>query len=597
MTTSAARPLDVVRRMRRSWRRIRPFLALSRLRLVTLTAVSVAAGLAEAALLALIAAIANTLSQGETTVAADLGPVELEGSLGTVFAVGFGLALLRGALHSMAAWLPSRMSAEAMAALRRRLFDAFTDASWPVQASERDGHFQSLMTGHVGQASLAIVTIGQALTAAAMFLTLVATAIVLSPLAALALVVLSSALFLAMRPLTRLTRRYAEALSQEGMEYTKGMQDVVRLAEETQVYGATDKYREDFYRLIERVRSPLWRSRFVSRMVPVVYQTVAMLILLGALAIVSGFDTARLPSLTAVVLLLIRSLTYGNELQSAITRMSEIAPYMDRLRDAIDTYERQPRQDGELDVPPIDSIAARGVRFAYSDGDEVLRDLAFDVRHGEAIGIVGPSGAGKSTLVQLLLRLRDPDEGALEINGVDVRSLRRDDWQRKVAYVPQAPLLRWASVAENIRFDRPGLSDDDVVRAAKLAHIHDEIIGWPEGYDTLVGERAAAISGGQRQRLCMARALVARPSILILDEPTSALDVRSEQYIQESLRDLKGQMILFMVAHRLSTLSICDRVMVIVDGRLQAIDTPDRLHDVNTFYREAMSITRRQTES
>jgi ATP-binding cassette, subfamily B, bacterial len=595
MTKPSLPSLDVVRRIRRSWRRIEPFLALSRFKLVALIAVSVAAGLFEAALLALIAAIANTLSQGETVVATDLGPVSLEGTLATVFAVGFGLALVRGALHAVAAWLPSRMSAEAMASLRRRLFDSFTDSSWSVQASERDGHFQSLMSGHVGQASLAIVTIGQALTAAAMFFTLVATAVVLSPVAAVALVVLSSGLFLAMRPLTRLTRRFSKELSDEGMEYTKGMQDVVRLAEETQVYGATDQYRDDFYELIEHVRSPLWKSRFVSRLVPVVYQTVAMLILLGALAIVSGFDTARLPSLAAVVLLLVRSLTYGNELQAAITRMSEIAPFMDRLRDAIDAYESHPRQDGDRAMPSVESIGARNVRFAYSDGEDVLRDLDFEVRHGEAIGIVGPSGAGKSTLVQLLLRLRDPDDGALLVNGADARSLRRSDWQRQVAYVPQSPLLRWGSVADNIRFNRPDLGDDEVVRAARLAHIHDEIMSWPQGYDTLVGERAAAISGGQRQRLCMARALVARPSILILDEPTSALDVQSEQHIQESLQGLKGQMILFMVAHRLSTLSICDRVMVIVDGRLEAIDTPDRLHDRNSFYREAMSITRQQT--
>jgi len=581
--------------MRRSWRRVEPFLAVSRRKLVALSAVSVAAGLSEAALLALIAAVANTLSTGGTSVATDLGPFTLEGSLGTLFAVGFGLAVLRGLLHGVAAWLPSRMSADAMASLRRRLFDAFTDTSWEVQAAERDGHFQSLMLGHVGQTSVAIVTVGQGLTALAMFTTLVAAAIVLSPVAALALVVLSSVLFLAMRPLSRLTRRYSEMLSREGVEFGTGLQDVVRLSEETQVFGATPQYRDDFYELVESVRAPLWRSRFVTRLVPVVYQSVAMVILLGALAIVSGFDTARLPSLTAVVLLLIRSLTYGNELQSAVTRMSEIAPFMDRLRNAIDTYEEHRRQDGETAMPTVDHIGARDVSFAYPGEEKVLHGLDFEVDHGEAIGIVGPSGAGKSTLVQLLLRLRQPDSGMLHVNGVDVRRFRRSDWQREVAYVPQSPLLRWATVADNIRFGRPDLSDEDVVRAARLAHVHDEIMSWADGYDTIVGERGAAVSGGQRQRLCMARALVARPSVLVLDEPTSALDVRSEALIQESLRDLKGQMILFMVAHRLSTLSICDRVMVIVDGRLQAIDSPDRLHSVNDFYREAISITRRQT--
>ncbi len=587
--------LNVVRRMRRSWVRLRPFLGVSRTRFVMLGVASVAAGLVEASLLALIAAIANTLSSGGSTVAADLGPFQIDGSLSTLFVIGFALAVARGVLHAVATYLPARMSADTMAALRRRLFDSFTDTEWRVQASERDGHFQSLMSGHVGQASVAVVTLGQALTAFSMFATLVLTAVLLSPPTALALVVLSSLLFVAMRPLSRLACRYSESLSAEGIEYTKGVQDVVRLAEETQVFGATDRYRQNFYRLVEQVRSPLWRSRFISKLVPVVYQSLALLILLAALAIVAQLDTSNLTSLTAVVLLLIRSLNYGNQLQASITMMSEIAPFMDRLRVTIDDYETNRRPDGDLPMPAVERYGASAVDFSYVDDEPVLSDVCFDVFAGEAIGIVGPSGAGKSTLVQLLLRLRDPDGGMLHVNGSDIRSIRRSEWQERVAYVPQSPLLRWGTVAENIRFDRPHLSDAAVERAARLAHVHDDIVTWPKGYDTIIGERAAPVSGGQRQRLCMARALVTRPSILILDEPTSVLDVKSEVAIQESLRSLRGEMTLFMVAHRLSTLSICDRVMVIVDGRLQALDTPERLLERNEFYGEAIAITCQQT--
>jgi ABC-type multidrug transport system fused ATPase/permease subunit len=183
----------------------------------------------------------------------------------------------------------------------------------------------------------------------------------------------------------------------------------------------------------------------------------------------------------------------------------------------------------------------------------------------------------------------------VHVNGADASSFRRIEWQQRVAYVPQTSQLIHGTVAENIRFYRPELSDHDVETAARRAHVHDEIMSWPEGYQTVVGQRASAVSGGQRQRLCLARALADRPDVLILDEPTSALDVKSEMLVQESLHRLKGDVILFLVAHRLSTLSICDRVMVIVGGQLEAIDEPSQLLTTNDFYREVTEITRQQS--
>jgi ABC-type multidrug transport system fused ATPase/permease subunit len=158
-----------------------------------------------------------------------------------------------------------------------------------------------------------------------------------------------------------------------------------------------------------------------------------------------------------------------------------------------------------------------------------------------------------------------------------------------VTYVPQEPRLLHASVAENIRFFRD-LDDEAVQRAGRLARIHDDIMGWADGYETIVGPRADAVSGGQQQRICLARALVARPEMLVLDEPTSALDPTSESLIQESLMGLKQQLTLFIVAHRMSTLDICDRVMIIIDGKLTAFDTIELLRRENPYYRSALKL-------
>ena len=163
------------------------------------------------------------------------------------------------------------------------------------------------------------------------------------------------------------------------------------------------------------------------------------------------------------------------------------------------------------------------------------------------------------------------------------------DWTTRVAYVPQEPRLLHASVKDNIRFYRE-IDDAAIERAGRLARIHDDVMSWPEGYDTIIGPRADAVSGGQKQRVCLARALAAEPEVLVLDEPTSALDPHSETLIGTSLSTLRHQLTLFIVAHRMSTLDICDRVMVIVGGRVVAFDTKAELQRTSPYYRSASLI-------
>ena len=593
--TARRSPIAVLRATRHAWRRLSPFLDGSGRGLVLLSTASILAGLMEAAVLGLIATVAATLSQGDTSVDADLGPFTLSAGISTMFVVGFVLALLRTALQVLLAYLPARMSANATASLRRRLFESFTGTSWSVQSSERDGHFQAMMGSHVSNASSAVITVGQGLSVALVFFTLLGTAFALSITTAVVLIVSSLALFVGLQPLSRRLRKTAKLLSREQVGFSGVVQDITRMAEETQVFGDSPSYHARVLEMNEKIRAPLVRTRFLARLVPVLYQSAALFLLLVALVAISFLDTNDFVALGAVVLLLVRSMNYGQQVLSALTKLDEVIPFMDRLRDTLDEYERNRRQDGPDPLPAIESISMEGVGFSYKSKQPVLAGIDFEVRRGEAVGIVGPSGAGKSTLVQLLLRLREPDEGLLCVNGKDATSFRRADWQRRVAYVPQTPQLIDGTVADNIRFHRPEISDEVVQQAARRAHLHDEIMSWSHGYDTIVGQRTSAVSGGQRQRLCIARALAVEPDVLVLDEPTSALDVRSEMLVGDSLRDIKGGVTMFLVAHRLSTLSICQRVMVVVDGRLQAFDEPSVLAERNPFYQDAVRITRERS--
>jgi ABC-type multidrug transport system fused ATPase/permease subunit len=219
-----------------------------------------------------------------------------------------------------------------------------------------------------------------------------------------------------------------------------------------------------------------------------------------------------------------------------------------------------------------------------------LSGISFAARHGEVIGIVGPSGAGKSTLVQLILRLREPTSGRVLADGRELPQLSLDNWYERVTFVPQEPRLFSGTVADNIRFFRD-VKREDVERAAMLANVHDEILSWPSGYTTPVGERGSQLSLGQRQRLCIARSLVGDPDVIVLDEPTSSLDPRSESLVREALSALGSKVTLFIIAHRLSTLDTCDRIMVLHAGRLQGFDEPRRLEHSSPFYREALRLS------
>jgi ABC-type multidrug transport system fused ATPase/permease subunit len=583
-----------LRGMSTAWRQYRPFLGGARSRLVLLTMVAVCAGVIEAILLALVAALATALSEGSSRVDVHFGVFDLTTPLTVLFVVGVGMALVRAGVQLSLAYLPAKASAAVMVDLRRSLFDRFTGTSWAVQASERDGHLQTLMGQHVMQASHAIGVLAQTLTAVLMFMTLLISAMVLSVMTAVIVIVASLLLFLLLGPLVRRLRRQARALSRESIEHAKGVEEVVMMAEEIQVFGASPAYKESVDQLSRQVRRPMMVTRFLLRALPGLYQSLAFLTLFLALAAVYFSGAEAIAELGAVVLIMVRSLTYGQQIQQGLRRLDELTPFMNSLRKALDHYESHPRQDGDSPLPRIDRLGMRDVRYAYVPGEDVLKGISFEAHGGEAIGIVGPSGAGKSSLVQILLRLRQPTGGALEVNGVDARAFRRDDWQQRVSYVPQSPQLIWGTVADNIRFYRPEIDDEQVERAARLAHIHDEIMSWSQGYQTVIGQRVSAISGGQRQRLCLARALAGSPDVLILDEPTSALDVRSELAVQESLAQIKSDVLLILVAHRLSTLSVCDRVMVVVDGRLQAMDEPAVLLENNDFYREVTEITQRQ---
>ncbi len=228
-------------------------------------------------------------------------------------------------------------------------------------------------------------------------------------------------------------------------------------------------------------------------------------------------------------------------------------------------------RDGPETIPAFrDAIRVEDVSFDYG-GERVLDHVSFEVKKGEFVALVGPSGVGKSTVADLLLRLYDPVGGRITIDGRDIRRLGQEAYRRLYGVVSQEALLMNATVRENIAYGREGLSEADIVRAAEIANAHDFIMEFPEGYDTMVGDRGVRLSGGQRQRVAIARAVVGRPSILILDEATSSLDSESERLVQQAIERATQGTTSVAIAHRLSTVLHADKIIVLGRDGVEAI--------------------------
>lgn len=569
-----------------------PVVVENRGRLAVLAAVSLLGGLAEASVLVLVARVGVAISAGETSIGFGLGPLgsfdaripTLLGTAGAIVALKFGLQVISARLAAM-------LAASELGRVRKRLFRLFLEASWTLQSQEREGRLQEFMTTYAGNAAAVLGSIVHGITGVCTLSALMIAAIAVSGVAAFAVLATIAILLVVLRPFRSGVRRRSSVAAGVQLEFATALTESTLMAQEIRIFNVEQVMQARMEASIDAHSQAFFRTRFLSGVLPSVYQSAALAFIIIVLAVTYAIDPSNLASLGAVLLLLIRSLSQGQLLQSVYQYLHENAPYLERLDADAGAYRAAAVERRGESIGQIGAIAFDQVSFEYEPGVPVLRSVSFHVTRGELIGIVGPSGSGKSTLVQILLRLRQPQSGTVLADDRPVELLSLDDWYDRVTFVSQEPRLFSGTVAENVRFLRPDVDAGAVERAARAGHLHEDVTSWPRGYDTAVGERGGQLSGGQRQRLCIARALVGDPDVIVLDEPTSALDARSEALVRETLASLRSRAMLFVIAHRLSTLELCDRIMVLVDGEVQAFDRPARLEQDSSFYREALRLS------
>ena len=494
------------------------------------------------------------------------------------------IPIISGVVMVFQTLLSNRIGQSVMHDLRTQVYRHLQRLSLAFFTRTRTGEVQSRIANDIG--GIETVVTSTATSVLANVTTVLATVV------AMALLDWRLAVFsLALLPLfVWLTKRVGDQRKKVTAERQASLADVSSIVQESLsvsgiLLGKTMGRTEDLARRFEtesgRLAELEVRSRMTGRWMMAAIQTTfavmpALVYWFAGFTIAQGSATITIGTLVAFTTLQTRLffpigslLGVQVEVQSSLALFDRIFEYLDQRVDIVEGTEALPTARGE--------VRLESVWFRYDDAAWTLQDVSFEVPPGSKTALVGETGSGKTTCAYLVARLYDATEGTVSIDGTDVRSLTFESLAAAVGVVSQETYLFHATVRENLRFARPEATDDEIEDAAQAAQIHELIATLPDGYDTMVGERGYRFSGGEKQRIAIARTILRNPPVLVLDEATSSLDTQTERLVQEALERLSEGRTTIAIAHRLSTVRDADQIVVLDRGRVVEIGTYDEL--------------------
>lgn len=563
---------------------LRSLLAQHRGRVSLVTLTSFSGAIFEAGLLVLLTGLAVNFASGGTQLGPYLG-ITVSSSLAIL--MGLGALILRLVFMLASVMVSTGLTAEVTLQQRRALAAAYLASSWSRQSAEPPGRLQELMTSSIARVALAIQAFNSLLSSALSLTALMLTSLLLNAMTTIAALAALVAIGLLLMPIRRLIRSLSSKWRHADMEFASKVSELGALGLEMQTFGVKGSFLDQIDEQTQRATQAQQRAQIMNASQSQLYISLAFATILGGIAASSSIGSADVSLIGAILLLMLRSLSYGQNIASAGAAVSTYTPFLQQVRDLTAEYTAAPAPVGQLTPGSATPITVTDLTFGYSEDRAALDAVSFTIDKGESVGVIGPSGSGKSTLAQLLLGLRTPNSGLISVDGVNLDEIERSWWADHTAFVPQDAQLISGTVADNIRFFRTGIDDGALIRAAKAANLFNDIQALPQGFDTDIGPRGGQLSGGQRQRISIARALVGNPSFIVMDEPTSALDSKSENLITETINLLKGSTAVLLIAHRMSTINACDKVLVIEQGKLTAQGSPESLASSSPFYRHA----------
>jgi subfamily B ATP-binding cassette protein MsbA len=504
-----------------------------------------------------------------------------------------GLFLTQGLFNYLRVYNLSLVGEGVVADLRKTLYNHLLDLSLRFFEDRRTGEITSRLTsdittvqGAVSQALAQFINQLITLIGGVFFLFFLNFRLTFVMLSIIPAVIIAAAYF--GRRLRKISTRFqdqvadANASAEEALVGIRVVKSFTAERVEKQRYGALI---DDSYRLAKR--RAMVRALFIPSTIMAMFVGIGVVLWVGGRLVLTG----QLPPGDLIAFLLLTIFVAGSigTFTGLYSQLQEALGASKRIFELLDTVTDLPEPDVPATLPKGQGqITFEGVSFKYGDrsDEEVLKGIDLEVQPGEMIALVGPSGAGKSTLVALVPRFFDPEAGRILLDKVDLRRLRLHDLRATIGIVPQETHLFSGSVAENILYGRPKASQAELIEAAVAANADEFIRDFPDGYDTLVGERGVKLSGGQRQRIAIARAILKDPKILILDEATSSLDSESENLVQAALEMLMKDRTTFVIAHRLSTILTAHRILVLDRGRIVEQGTHQALLNAGGLYRD-----------
>ena len=511
-------------------------------------------------------------------------------SLDTIALLLLGVFAIQGVFNYLRIFALARVGEGVVADLRRAVFDRIVRLPVPFFDGRKTGEITSRLTSDVAVVQATVSSaVAQALFQGISMVGGVALLLILSPVLSLAVltflpvVVIGGAVF--GRRLRRISTEFQDEVATANAFADESIASIRVVKWFTAEDPASARYDRDIrssYAIA--IRRARLRALFIPFITFVAFGTLALALWVGGRLVLSGELTAG-ELVTFLLYTLIVAGAIGaftglySQLQEALGASRRIFELLDEDVEVADAVHpvRPDRIAG--------SVRFEGVHFSYPGRDvEVLTGIDLEVEPGEVVALVGPSGGGKSTMVQLIPRFYDPKSGRVLVDEVDVRDQPLGELRRAMAAVPQEVQLFSGTIAENLRIARPDADQVHLEEACRAANAHEFIVSFPDGYETVVGERGIKLSGGQRQRVAIARALLADPRILILDEATSSLDAESEFLVQDALERLMEGRTTIVIAHRLSTVRAADRLVVLADGEVVETGSHDGLLRADGLY-------------
>ena len=547
--------------------------------LIGLGVLAVFAAQAESIALVLIALIADTVSRGGEDVDIAFGPVTAELPMMTTGAVTMTAIVVAALL----VFTHGRLVATVVARLERedrdKIVSSYAEADWEFQSTQKSARAQ----GRIRLMDARSKTFNGLLSwirSGASIAVFIAVAAFMSPLAAVIIVAFGVALSLAVLPIRLRTRRLARRTAEVEVGLAEDFGEAIDQGPDVHVFGAWPAFISRFSTRSRTLQDLRERVGKLKSLLPVVYQNGALalilLVLLAAAAYQPSGDTG--PFL-ASALLLLRSVQYGQALQRALQQIASSVPAVEVLQQELNVSP--PRvTPGTQPLDEIETVELEDVDYYYPGAERpALSGVSLTLRPGVIVGLAGPSGSGKTTLSQILLRLRWPTSGRYLVNGRDAAQYTAESWSRRVTHLPQEPHLLHASLSENVTYLDDSIERDRVEESLRSVGLYELIDALPDGLETQLGPSGRNLSGGQVQRLGIARSLVRTSRLVVFDEPTSALDVNAERVVGEALAALRGRadMLIVVIAHRPSTLAMCDEIIVLQDGQVTGLGPSEDL--------------------